>query len=150
MVNIAVPTGVPPGSGLGGGEIRGLTSLAVPAGAAGTTAVDAKEHPSRALQKHPRRKRFLGVCLAAPEAAGKAQEDPLGYWRTTVADSGQLGSHADAKQLAAASWAAQFGVCVPKRLEPADGDDLIPGPDPDGEGVGPMAPDSIGDVVGVL
>jgi hypothetical protein len=88
--------------------------------------------------------------LAALEVAGKVQEDPLGCWQTNVADSGLLGRHADAKRLAAASRAAQFGVCVPKGLEPADGDDLILGPDPDGEGVGPMAPDSIGDVIVVL
>jgi hypothetical protein len=149
-VNIAVPTGFLLGSGLGGGEVRGLTSLAEPAGAAGTTAVDAKERLSQALQKPPRRKWFPGVCLAALEVAGKVQEDLLGCWQTTMADSGLLGRHADAKRLATASRAAQFGVCVPKGLEPADGDDLIPGPDRDGEGVGPMAPNSVGDVIGVL
>jgi hypothetical protein len=36
-----------------------------------------------------------------------------------------------------------FGLRVPAGLEPADGDDLVPGPDSDGEGVGAESHDSL-------
>jgi hypothetical protein len=77
-VNIAVITGVPPlSSGFRGGEVIGLTFLAVPAGTAGITAVEAaKEWLSRGVQKPHRDggKRFLGVCPAAPRVTRKVQE----------------------------------------------------------------------------
>jgi hypothetical protein len=48
---------------------------------------------------------------------------------------------------AAATRAARCGICGLASLEAADGDDLVPGPDWDGEGVGPATQDSVGAVV---
>jgi hypothetical protein len=43
--------------------------------------------------------------------------------------------------------AARRGVRSRTSLEMADGDDLVPGPDSDGEGAGPAAEDGVGAVV---
>ncbi len=43
--------------------------------------------------------------------------------------------------------AARHGVCGRASLEVADGDDLVPGPDSDGEGAGPAVQDGVGAVV---
>ncbi len=48
---------------------------------------------------------------------------------------------------AVATWAARCGVSGRAGLEAADGDDLIPGPDSDGEGAGSAAQDGVGAVV---
>jgi hypothetical protein len=48
---------------------------------------------------------------------------------------------------AAATRAARRGVRGRASLEAADGDDLVPGPDPDGAGVEPAVQDGIGAVV---
>jgi hypothetical protein len=48
---------------------------------------------------------------------------------------------------AAAMQAARRGVRGRASLEAADGDDLVPGPDSDGEGAGPAAQDGVGAVV---
>jgi hypothetical protein len=48
---------------------------------------------------------------------------------------------------AATTQAARHGVLGRAGLEAADGDDLVPGPDSDGEGAGPAAQDSVGAVV---
>jgi hypothetical protein len=49
-----------------------------------------------------------------------------------------------------ASWTAWLGICVHAGLEPAHGDNLVSGPDSDGEGAGAAVQDSIGAVVGLL
>jgi hypothetical protein len=43
--------------------------------------------------------------------------------------------------------AARHGVCSCASLEAADGDDLVPGPDSDGEGAGSAAQDGVEAVV---
>jgi hypothetical protein len=48
---------------------------------------------------------------------------------------------------AAAARAARHDVCGRAGLEAADGDDLVLGPDSDGEGAGPAAQDGVGAVV---
>jgi hypothetical protein len=45
---------------------------------------------------------------------------------------------------------ASYGSIVCARLEAAGGDDLVPGPDTDGEGVRAVVQDSVGAVVGAL
>jgi hypothetical protein len=44
----------------------------------------------------------------------------------------------------------RFVICIPAGLEPADRDDLIPGPDSDGEGVGPGVQNNVGVIIGTL
>jgi hypothetical protein len=51
------------------------------------------------------------------------------------------------RRSAAATRAARRGVCGCAGFEVADGDDLVPGPDSDGEGAGPAALDSVWAVV---
>ncbi len=51
------------------------------------------------------------------------------------------------RRSAAATRASRRGVRGHASLEAADGDDLVPGPDLDGEGAGSAAQDSIGAVV---
>jgi hypothetical protein len=51
------------------------------------------------------------------------------------------------RRSATATQAARCGIRSRTSLEAADGDDLIPGPDSDGEGAGPAAQDSVGAVV---
>jgi hypothetical protein len=48
---------------------------------------------------------------------------------------------------ATATRAARRGVCGRASLEAADGDNLVPGPDSDGEGAGSAAQDGVGAVV---
>ncbi len=63
---------------------------------------------------------------------------------------GRLGHCASSGWLAMASRTAWFGVCVCAGLELADGDDLVPCPDSDGEGAGGAAQDGIWTVIGPL
>jgi hypothetical protein len=49
-----------------------------------------------------------------------------------------------------ALWTARHGVCVRASLQAADGDDLIPRPDSDGEGAGSPVQDSVGAIIGAL
>jgi hypothetical protein len=51
---------------------------------------------------------------------------------------------------AAATLAARRGIRGRASLEVADGDDLVPGPDSDGEGAGSAAQDGVGAVVARL
>ncbi len=51
------------------------------------------------------------------------------------------------RRSAAATQADRRGVRGRAGLEAADGDDLVPGPDSDGEGAGPTAQDGVGAVV---
>ncbi len=51
------------------------------------------------------------------------------------------------RRSAAATQAARCGVCGRASLEAADGDDLVPGPDSDGEGAGPAVQDGVRAVV---
>jgi hypothetical protein len=44
-------------------------------------------------------------------------------------------------------WAARCGVCGRASLDAADGDNLAPEPDSDGEEAGPVAQDSVGAVI---
>ncbi len=44
----------------------------------------------------------------------------------------------------------RFGICICEGLEPADGDDLVPGPKSDGEGAGPAFQDDIGAAIRAL
>jgi hypothetical protein len=48
---------------------------------------------------------------------------------------------------AAATQAASLGIRGRASLEAADGDNLVPGPDSDGEGAGSMVQDGVGAVV---
>jgi hypothetical protein len=48
---------------------------------------------------------------------------------------------------ATATRAARRGIRSCARLEVADGDDLVPGPDSDGEGAGSAAQDGVGAIV---
>ncbi len=48
---------------------------------------------------------------------------------------------------AAVTRAARHGVRNCASLEVADGDNLVPGPDSDGEGAGPVAQDGLGAVI---
>jgi hypothetical protein len=48
---------------------------------------------------------------------------------------------------AAATWAARLDVSSRAGLEVADGNDLIPGPDSDGEGAGSAAQNGVGAVI---
>ncbi len=48
------------------------------------------------------------------------------------------------RRSAAATWAARHGIRGRASLEAADGDDLLPGPDSDGEGAGTAAQDGLG------
>ncbi len=111
----------------------------------------AKEQPSWGVQKPPCRygkKRFPGVCSAAPEVAGKVQKP------TCLLPADQSGGwfdrHASPRQSAAVSWTARFGVWVHTGFELDDGDDFIPGPNSDGEGAGPAAQGDVGAIVGAL
>ncbi len=51
------------------------------------------------------------------------------------------------RRSAAATRAARRSVRGRTSLEAVDGDDLVPGPDSDGEGAGPAAEDGVGAVV---
>jgi hypothetical protein len=51
------------------------------------------------------------------------------------------------RQSAAATRAARRGVRSRASLEAADGDYLVPRPDSDGEGAGPVAQDGVGAIV---
>jgi hypothetical protein len=51
------------------------------------------------------------------------------------------------RRSAAATRAARHGVRSRARLEAADGDDLVPGPNSDGEGAGFAAQDGVGAIV---
>ncbi len=51
------------------------------------------------------------------------------------------------QQSAAAMRAARRAVRGPASLEAADSDDLVPGPDSDGEGAGSTAQDGVGAIV---
>ncbi len=55
-----------------------------------------------------------------------------------------------ARQLAAMLWTARCGVRFRAGFESADGDDLVPQPDPDGEGVGPLPQDGVGAIIGAV
>ncbi len=61
-----------------------------------------------------------------------------------------FGHHTSVRQSAAASQTARFGVHVRAGLKPAEGDDLVQGPDSDGEGACPATQDDIGAIVGAL
>ncbi len=63
---------------------------------------------------------------------------------------GQLGHHAGTGLLAEVLWTAWFGIHVDAGLELADEDDLIPGPDWDGEGAGAAAQEGVGAIIGPL
>jgi hypothetical protein len=63
---------------------------------------------------------------------------------------GWLGHHAGTRPSVAASRTALCGVRIRAELEPADEDDLIPGPDSDGEGAGAVAKSSVGAIVGPI
>jgi hypothetical protein len=67
-----------------------------------------------------------------------------------VQSGGWFDRHCSPRQSAAVSRTAWFGVRVHTGFELADGDDLIPGHDSDGEGAGPAAQDDVGAVVGAL
>jgi hypothetical protein len=47
----------------------------------------------------------------------------------------------------ATTRAARLGVCSHAGIEAADGDDLVPGPDSDGEGAGSAAQNGLGAIV---
>ncbi len=64
--------------------------------------------------------------------------------------SGRLGHHASARRSAVSSQIAWCGVRISAGLEPADGDDLVPGPDLDGEGAGTAEQSGVGAIVGLL
>ncbi len=49
-----------------------------------------------------------------------------------------------------ALWTARRGVCIHASLQTADGGDLVPRPNSDGEGAGSPVHDSVGAVEGVL
>jgi hypothetical protein len=51
------------------------------------------------------------------------------------------------RRSAAAMRAARLGVRSCASLEAADGDDLVPGPDSDGEGAGSAVQDGVGAIV---
>jgi hypothetical protein len=69
---------------------------------------------------------------------------------TAAAGGGCLDHCASAWQSAMASQTAWFGIRVHAGLEPADGDDLVSGPDSDGEGAGAVVQDGKGAVGGLL
>ncbi len=94
------------------------------------------------MQKPPRRvgKWFRDRHESAPERK-ELKQDPLGGGGTALAL---------AQRLAAASRAARRGVRFPAGFEAADGDDLIPRPDSDGEGVGSPPQDGVGAFVGLV
>jgi hypothetical protein len=50
----------------------------------------------------------------------------------------------------AATRSARLSVCSHAGLEAADGDDLVPGPDSDGEGAGSAAQNGLGAIVELL
>ncbi len=100
--------------------------------------------PVPGMQKPPRRigKRFWDRLVVAPEGKVKKPEglkqDPLGCGRTTWVRT---------RWSAAATQTARRGSRSRASLEAADGDDLVPGPNSDGEGAGSAAQDGIGAVV---
>jgi hypothetical protein len=118
----------------GGEEVRGPTSVAVPVVGTGTASVaPVMGPPVPGMQKPPRRvgKRFRDHLMAAPE--GKVKK-PVGLkTRPAWLRQDRLG--------------ARRGVHCRASLEAADGDDLVQGPDLDGEGAGSAAQDGVGAVV---
>jgi hypothetical protein len=71
-------------------------------------------------------------------------------WVGADCHGGWLGCLAGTGQLATASQTAKFRVRVCAGLEPADGEDLVPGPSSDGEGAGAAWQDGVWAVVGLL
>jgi hypothetical protein len=126
---------------LEGEEVRGPTSLAVPIEGTGIAYVEAvKAPPVLGVQKPPRRvgKRFWDRLVAAP---GKKMKKPVGLkTRSAWLRGGRLGAD---RRSAAAMQAAKLGVRSRASLEVADGNDLVPGPDSDGQGVGSAAQNGI-------
>jgi hypothetical protein len=124
-MNIAAFSGVPPLSGIGGDEVRGPTSLVVPAGAAGTTAVQAaKEQPSWGVQKPP-----AGLGKNSSHVSAQPLQRSLGRCGIPAwlqADCcGVVGWQlvwllCQHSLSAAASQTARFGIRVHAGLEPAD------------------------------
>jgi hypothetical protein len=51
------------------------------------------------------------------------------------------------QQSTVATWAARLGVRGRAGLEAAEGNDLVPGPDSDGEGAGSAVQNSIGAII---
>ncbi len=99
-----------------------------------------KELPAQGVQKPPRwvgEKRFLGGFSVAPATM---VEIPA------VVGSSWHGRGAWARQSAAMSWAARRGIHGRACLEVAHGDNLLPLPDLEHEGVGPTAEDCVGAV----
>jgi hypothetical protein len=104
--------------------------------------------PVHSMQKTSPRpeKRLLDRRLAAPEEEkrrnqGVCKQDPLGGGGT---------AWALARRSAVASRTARRGVCFSAGLKAADGDNIIPRPDPDGEGAGSQPHDRVGAVIGVV
>jgi hypothetical protein len=56
-----------------------------------------------------------------------------------VTGSDRLGRHAGVLWFTVVSWTAGLCVCVRAVLEAAESDNLVPGPDSDGEGAGAVA-----------
>ncbi len=71
-------------------------------------------------------------------------------WVRADCHSSRLGCLAGTGRLAAASQTAKFSVRVRAGLEPADGEDLVPGPNSDGEGAGVAWHDGVWAIVGLL
>ncbi len=110
------------------------TSVAVPVDKTGTASVaPVMAPPVPGVQKPPRRvgKWFRDHLLVAPEEKVKKpasfKRDSLGCSRTAWVQT---------RRSAAATRAARRGVRGHASLEVADSNNLIPGPDSDGEGTG--------------
>jgi hypothetical protein len=128
------------------GEVRGLTSVAVTSDSAGTTAVEAVMPPLvQSMQKLvPKWKNGSWTI-----AWRRLRRRRCRYQQVEKRD--QLGGSGIAWALAwrsAAVWrAARSGVRIRAGLEAGVRDDLVPRPDPVGEGAGSMPQDGVGAIV---
>ncbi len=119
--------------------------MAVPVDGTGTASVEpVMAPPVQGMQKpHPRVGKWFRDCLkAVPKRKGKR---PAGLKMRPACCSRT--AWALTRQSSAVTRAARLGVCSRAVLEAADGDDLVAGPDSDGEGAGSVAQNSIGAVV---
>jgi hypothetical protein len=130
--------------------------LAVSAGTAGTATVEAgKEQPAWGVQK-PRSwgwekmvpMRLLdSSCYEGVETRGLDYETHLCVERLPQRAVAALDTMLALGGQPRTAWCGIHAHAWPQR---ADGDDLVPGPDSDGEGAGATVQDSVGAVVGLL